>query len=203
MQHKKCIYCERSRDVTRESDIEHFRPKAEVTNCDGAGYWWLAYVWTNLLFSCRYCNQEHKRNQFPLIDEATRARRPSDRLARERPFLVDPSQEDPSQFIGFDWAGGDGMFVRPFCRDGSRRGSATIKILGLDRLDLNTERAEILPTLHGIATMMGAGQHFGNPTVVAQASERIREVTSASHRFAGFAREYFRASNLGQYMAND
>jgi uncharacterized protein (TIGR02646 family) len=203
MQHKKCCYCERSRDVTRESDVEHFRPKADVTNCDGAGYWWLAYAWTNLLFSCRYCNQEYKRNQFPLIDETVRARRPRDRLARERPYLIDPSQEDPSVFIGFDWAGEDGLLVRPFGRGASGRGSRTIEILGLDRLDLSMERAELLPQLHGIAMQMQAGQYLDKQGVINRAGERIRETTAASRRFAGFAREFFRACNLGQYVRND
>jgi len=204
MQHKKCCYCERPRDVARESDIEHFRPKAGVTNCGDAGYWWLAYAWTNLLFSCRYCNQEHKRNHFPLIDETARALRPRDRLARERPYLIDPSKEDPSQFIGFDWVGGNGLLVRPFGRDRETgRGSRTIEILGLDRLELNMERSELLTLLQGITAEMKAGQYFDRPAVVHRAATKIRETTSAGRKFAGFAREYFRAADLGEYVAND
>src|SRR5262249_21226789 len=56
MQSKKCCYCERRRDMNRESDIDHFRPKAEITQAPGhKGYWWLAYEWKNLLFCCRHC----------------------------------------------------------------------------------------------------------------------------------------------------
>ena len=50
-QHGKCCYCERRRDTNAEADIEHFRPKLEVTeNSEHPGYWWLAYEWNNLLF---------------------------------------------------------------------------------------------------------------------------------------------------------
>ena len=59
---KKCCYCERKRDLKREPDIEHFRPKAKVTeDAEHPGYWWLAYDWKNLFFSCRTCNQEFKK----------------------------------------------------------------------------------------------------------------------------------------------
>ncbi|MBM3747473.1 MAG: hypothetical protein FJW34_16935 [Acidobacteria bacterium] len=42
MQNHKCCYCERKREKNRESDVEHFRPKAEVTEAAGShrGYWW-------------------------------------------------------------------------------------------------------------------------------------------------------------------
>lgn len=71
MQHQKCCYCERKRDKKSESDIDHFRPKADVTEADGThkGYWWLAYEWANLFFSCRKCNQEHKKNHFPVAKQ--------------------------------------------------------------------------------------------------------------------------------------
>jgi uncharacterized protein (TIGR02646 family) len=200
-QHKKCCYCERQRDVARESDIEHFRPKAAVTDSNNAGYWWLAYSWTNLLFSCRYCNQEHKKNFFPLLDEATRARTPRDRLAREQPVLIDPSREDPSQFIGFDF--GNNLLVRPFGRDKHRRGLRTIEILGLDATELSVERASVLSLLQGIAQQMSAAQYLGNPTLIASAAANIRKETAPSRRFAGVAREYFRMTSFGDYVTND
>ncbi|MCA9095257.1 MAG: TIGR02646 family protein, partial [Planctomycetaceae bacterium] len=104
MQHHKCCYCERERDKTRESDIEHFRPKAEVTEvADHPGYWWLAYCWENLFFSCRKCNQEYKKNFFPVADEQKRARTENCDLAEEDPYLIDPTQKDPEEHISFDW----------------------------------------------------------------------------------------------------
>ncbi|KHD08572.1 hypothetical protein PN36_02120 [Candidatus Thiomargarita nelsonii] len=59
---RKCCYCERKRDLKRESDVEHFRPKAAVTeDKEHDGYWWLAYEWDNYFFSCKLCNQEYKK----------------------------------------------------------------------------------------------------------------------------------------------
>lgn len=65
--HGKCAYCESDYHSQAPVDIEHYRPKAEVTE-DKAhpGYWWLAANWDNLLPSCIDCNR--KREQ--VIDEA-------------------------------------------------------------------------------------------------------------------------------------
>lgn len=61
----KCAWCERHCEWQRQLDIEHYRPKAEVTRWDGSpplvsdhppkqvrvsdGYWWLAFDWDNYL----------------------------------------------------------------------------------------------------------------------------------------------------------
>jgi len=34
-QQGKCVYCERKREKKRESDVEHFRPKARITEQPG------------------------------------------------------------------------------------------------------------------------------------------------------------------------
>jgi len=62
----KCCYCERKREPKREPDIDHFRPKGGVTeDPEHPGYWWLAYEWSNLYFSCKPCNENAKKNRFP------------------------------------------------------------------------------------------------------------------------------------------
>lgn len=65
--HHKCAYCEKI--VTRRSDdIEHFRPKASVVeDALHTGYYWLAYIWSNLLLACSECNRTGaKGNYFPI-----------------------------------------------------------------------------------------------------------------------------------------
>src|SRR5215472_15333190 len=111
MQHHKCCYCERIRDHNRESDIEHFRPKALVTGAgpDHKGYWWLAYTWSNLFFSCRHCNQEYKKNQFPIPKEEDRAKFENDDLKKESAFLIDPCEDDPETMLAYSWSDGDGL----------------------------------------------------------------------------------------------
>ncbi len=78
LQHDKCAYCERklrgaSDDGKVEQDVEHFRPKSEVTTWSpkdtsgqsdrqetGVGYFLLAYAPQNYLISCKTCNSTLK-----------------------------------------------------------------------------------------------------------------------------------------------
>ena len=64
-QHEKCCFCESKVTDVAYGDVEHFRPKAgyRQTGTDPLGrpgYYWLAYVWENLFFSCQLCNQRFK-----------------------------------------------------------------------------------------------------------------------------------------------
>lgn len=163
MQRRKCCYCERIRDVNRESDVEHFRPKADIAEeSDDWGYWWLAYEWENLFFSCRYCNQEYKKTQFPLQDPSRRARSETDDLDVETPILIDPTDDDPAHFIGFDWQRAYGLLVFPYGLDDDGRGAGTIKITGLDRAELNEDRASLLETLQAIVTSYHGARALDN-----------------------------------------
>lgn len=106
----KCVFCESKVRAIAHGDVEHFRPKAgydqgHTFNHDG--YFWRAYAWENLYFSCQVCNQVYKNNDFPLLPDDTPAltltRKTFDRDDRkERPVLIDPGFEDPRDFIRFD-----------------------------------------------------------------------------------------------------
>ena len=66
MQRRKCCYCERIRDVNRESDVEHFRPKADIAEeSNDGGYWWLAYEWGNLFFLAGIATKSIRKPNFP------------------------------------------------------------------------------------------------------------------------------------------
>jgi uncharacterized protein (TIGR02646 family) len=144
----KCCYCERRRDANAEGDVDHFRPKLKVTESPGhSGYWWLAYEWSNYLFSCKACNSDYKKNHFPLLHERHRAATKDDDLTLERPVLIDPSWEEPADFIDYDWDS-DPEKVLPVGRDAENRGEETIKILRLAiRDDLHKSRIDLLLTL--------------------------------------------------------
>jgi hypothetical protein len=65
MQHEKCAFCEAKPLHVSDGDVEHFRPKGGVRQADTdplqqPGYYWLAYDWANLMFSCERCNRRHK-----------------------------------------------------------------------------------------------------------------------------------------------
>lgn len=141
-QHHKCCFCESRVTHVSSGHIEHFRPKGGVRQGpNGAlkkpGYFWLAYEWTNLLFCCEVCNSRGKKNLFPLSNPAARAHGPGDDLDAERPMFVDPAHEDPGAHIGF-------REEYPFAVNGSPRGEATWKALGLDREELAEMRRDHL-----------------------------------------------------------
>jgi uncharacterized protein (TIGR02646 family) len=204
MQHRKCCYCERVRDSNRESDIEHFRPKALVTGAglDHKGYWWLAYTWSNLFFSCRHCNQEYKRNHFPIPQEDSRAKLENDDLKKENPLLIDPCEDDPETMLAYDWAAGDGL-VWVQTRQQSEKGERTIKLLGLNRDELLRERANLVSFLRDVVMYMHAGQRLGKDEWVQDAADKIRIETASERPFAGFRRDFFRRIELGKYVSRD
>ena len=153
MQHAKCAFCEAKPLHVSDGDVEHFRPKGGVRQVDSdpmlrPGYYWLAYDWGNLMFACERCNRRHKKNLFPLTDPARRAKSPRHNIAHEAPIFIDPSAENPEQYIHF-------REHVPVAIGGNVRGEQTIDALGLRRPDLNADREkhlEIVRTLHAVAT---------------------------------------------------
>ncbi|MBL8679688.1 MAG: hypothetical protein JNK05_11010 [Myxococcales bacterium] len=106
------------------------------------GYWWLAWRWENLLFSCRNCNQaaaggKGKLDKFPLADGSGVLVAEQDPFGAERhveqPLLLDPSVDSGVEHIQFVKRGGRWT---PIARDGSSRGARTIEVCVLDRDDL-------------------------------------------------------------------
>ncbi len=151
----KCAYCETPITPGFDWDVEHYRPKGKVAEAaDHPGYYWLAYTWTNLYPSCQHCNQNRKDrplfddpavgaaagklDQFPLTDEATRAKAPRASLKRERRLLLDPCSDDPSVHLTF---GVDGAAVAV---GGSAMGFATIRVFNLNRRRLKMARRKVI-----------------------------------------------------------
>ena len=202
---RKCCYCERQRDLKREPDIEHFRPKGAVwEDRTHPGYWWLAYRWGNLYFACKTCNQEYKETHFPLIG-GTRARGPSDSLASEQPALIDPSADNPEELLDYTWEPGPIPLAKPIGRDAEGRGQTTVNTVGLDRTELNTQRGRLLVSLEGLAHQLitALNTPHVNEDCVRLAKKRVLDATKAEKEFAGFRREYFRKLGLGDYVADD
>jgi uncharacterized protein (TIGR02646 family) len=150
-QHRKCAFCESFFTHTGYGDVEHFRPKAgykqrETDELKCPGYYWLAYAWDNLLFSCQICNQRFKRNLFPIRDGRRRARSHHHKLELEQPLLIDPTLASPSEFLEFkeEYVGA----IR-----GCLEGETTIKVLGLNHEDLVEERRKRLENLKDLVRL--------------------------------------------------
>jgi len=137
IQDGKCCFCEAKILHVSYGDVEHYRPKAGWIQANEKlnkpGYYWLAYDWDNLFLSCQICNQRHKKNFFPLLDNSKRALSHEGNIADESPFFIKPDKDNPEQFIEF-------KEEIPFPLNGHHRGSSTILTLGLNRETLNENR---------------------------------------------------------------
>ena len=186
MHHGKCCYCESFVRHTSPGTIDHYRPKAASQQRVGdplirPGYYWLAYDWDNLLFSCPECNQTYKRNQFPLRDAAQRALSHLDSLAVEDALLIDPSKENPVEFISFREE-----FAFPL--EDNLRGHTTIEMLGLnDRIDLverRREKIQVLRALQGVVTLIPQSQEASD------AQQILNKAKLDSGEFAAMSRAF-------------
>jgi uncharacterized protein (TIGR02646 family) len=141
----KCAYCETHIGPTGGATVDHFRPKTRATGMPKGDtapdhYWWLAYSWDNLVYSCMSCNRA-KRSKFPV-----RGRRaePFESTASEDPLLLNPyGREDPARHLSFDT---DGLVEAR-----TEIGHWTISVLQLNRPDLVEARSaravEVLSSL--------------------------------------------------------
>ncbi|MBW3128783.1 hypothetical protein [Hymenobacter profundi] len=129
-QKEKCCYCEGKLLAVGYGEVEHYRPKNGFKQgpnlpLEKPGYYWLAYEWDNLLFTCKRCNGGHKRNYFPLANHPSgRAYSHHDALTQEQPLLLHPVYDDPAIHIGFR---------RAVAVAKTSRGQATIQLCGLNR----------------------------------------------------------------------
>jgi uncharacterized protein (TIGR02646 family) len=103
---QRCMYCGDSHGT----DIDHFWPKKPHPE--------RMFHWLNMLLCCTECGR-FKSDDFP--------------LANNLPLLVDPTAEDPWQFLDFDPATGN--IVARFdtaTNDWLAKGTETVKALHLD-----------------------------------------------------------------------
>jgi len=148
--HDKCAYCETNTSAGAPMQVEHFRPKAKVTEDKSHfGYYWLAYEWSNLILSCSKCNNK-KRNFFPVegarIDEpelgvdglptSNYSLADSLLLAAENALMLHPEIDKVEDHFLFE-SNGEIVGRTP-------EGNETIRICGLNRKELIVKRLTIL-----------------------------------------------------------
>jgi uncharacterized protein (TIGR02646 family) len=184
----KCAYCEGKFKLDQPGDVEHFRPKGGVTDGrdrpirlrrpsprkDHPGYYWLAYDWQNLLPSCAACNRPNKTrrglrvgkwNRFPVV--GFRATVPGEEL-KEKALLLHPILDDPQDHMVFETNTG-------IVGGTTRRGKATIKLLGLNREGLPEERKKVY--LQTVAVIRSALADAEEGTDTAMLGEWMRLLT--------------------------
>ena len=196
LQHGKCFLCESKLLHIGYGDVEHFRPKGgwvqdnELMN--EPGYYWLAYDWSNLFLSCQICNQQFKKNLFPLQTPASRAASHHSDIKNEDPYFIHMADEDPEAFITFNEE-------VPKAVDGSIRGKITIDRLGLARELLNEERRKTLQKVKDIYRL-AKGYPDTNPVLKQEAKEVVTKYYNEAQKddteYASMLRSFFRKYNL-------
>jgi hypothetical protein len=163
--------------------VEHFRPASR--------YWWLAFTWDNLLFSCRNCNQSPaKLDKFPLAEGSVHLEAEQLPPGGEFPLLLDPASESGVEHIEFV----EDLQRRcwlPRARNGSRRGNETIRVCCLDRPDL-TElysfhvKRNVMPDVDDLLAALASSDAVG---VRAAWARFLRRHLDRAQIFVGLARD--------------
>ena len=118
-----CWYCERQCEPASEAGgkaatVDHFKPRSRFPE--------LTYEWTNWVFSCRRCNEDHKQDKWPASG------------------YVDPSdsnvQERPEQYFNYDVLTGEIVPHPGLQGDAKLRAEITIDDLGLNKIDVRFYR---------------------------------------------------------------
>jgi uncharacterized protein (TIGR02646 family) len=177
----KCAYCE-TLLTAAPGDVENFRPKSLVADPDGnrEGYWWLAYVWENLLLACGRCNRLHKLNKFPIDGPPAPPLTTGPALQSERPLLIDPTFEDPSEYLSFDERGRarpapslEALKTRSERDWKLRRATTTIELLGLNRDALVNDRGRLYRTTQLVVRALAAMEPSRRPTTLAELTQLL------------------------------
>jgi uncharacterized protein (TIGR02646 family) len=188
-QHDKCCYCEGVFAAHASGDVEHFRPKTCFQQAKGApleypGYYWLAYAWFNLYYSCEICNRIGKRNLFPVVVPEHRNRTGADDRG-EAPAILDPGgAEDPRDHIRFNGAAVEGV---------TDLGRRTIETLGLHRDDLNTARLRHLQLLDALKDLAELPAESLTPALLLKttsAQAKLEEMVREGAIYSSMARDY-------------
>ena len=197
--HDKCAYCE-SRLISGDWDVEHYRPKGRVAECDDhPGYYWLAYKWENLYPSCTFCNQRRKDyprfddtrilpsqgklDQFPIENEANRAMKPEDKLSQERPLLLDPCKDDPEKHFTYDI---HGQIHPAESNDGFAE--ETIRICHLRRRRLRDDRARTILRVCKLIRTIQVARDSNNKEIEKELNLLLDDFTAPFSVYAGAAR---------------
>ena len=189
-QHRKCCYCESKFRANYPGAVVHFRPKGAVQQersqeREYPGYYWLAYVWENLLVSCFWCNSTYKGALFPLSNPEARSRSHRDDVEAEHPLLVDPASEDPRQHIRFRGSASEPL---------TKRGRETIRLLGLNRSDLEEDRREWLAILSTFQSILRLGEEVDGE-LLEPTRDRLERAVRPDAKYSSMARYFLEPDN--------
>lgn len=181
----KCAYCERSLNGDFGA-VEHFRPKGGYQIEDEKylrkpGYYWLAYDWNNLLYSCSECNTSYKRNFFPLANENQRDIE-HENITKEEPLLLNPATDEIGDYIEFHRHLVAVKDTAPF----KNKAVKTIELFKLnDRSVLKASRLKVWNQYENYCKMRKIAILKGNNELLGLVNVSISKLTAEDAEFTG------------------
>ena len=189
---------------TREYDVEHYRPKGAVRVWPNknspfsyafstgpalpGGYSWLSHDHRNYLVSCKTCNEDNKKDFFPVAGVRGDHGASTNALQKqEKPFLLHPFgtvDDPPERLIAFE-----GYKAVPVATQGYRhqRARVTIDFFGLNlRDDLILQRCALILLMWPYLEQRRAGTADQKQV----AREEISDFLSPAFNHANCARSY-------------
>lgn len=204
-QHGKCGYCESKIVAGQHGDVEHYYPKSEITKLKTVGqeqpyssqvkhrtfdvefeegYWWLAYEWTNYLFSCAICNQTWKKALFPVKNRQKPFAKGSEK--KETPLLLNPfGRKKPIVHLEFDKSGA----IK--AKNNSHYGRETIKVCGLNRPSLILTRKDSSENIYKLILMLHKQSKANNKINFIDTCQLIYELGKEEKPFSGMVQSIF------------
>lgn len=205
----KCWYCETGQ-TRAPNDVDHFRPKSSVAECDGhTGYYWLAIKLENLRLSCQFCNRYGseatrsrpggKADRFPLMDESQRCSDPSGDLNGESPVLLDPTCVDDPSLLWIDEFGRPttNPDKAPAASEAEHRVVASISILNLDEKRIVDERLRVSMQVTEVIETAEAISAVDRPHEYRKQIERLVDMARGSSEYSLAARCRLRERDRG------
>jgi hypothetical protein len=199
----RCAYCEAWCRAVEFGAVEHYRPKAAVTEDPShPGYYWLAYDPTNYLPSCTKCNSKGKKNYFPV--EGKRVLDPKDELAQEKPFLINPYWDRHCDHVGYFPVSNQPSLMAGRAFKKTERGDISIKTYRLNRDDLVRDRINAQRSaLSKLNSMLTARDRKGLQDVIRECEAgEVEFCTAAATEIDAYYKDMvldspFKALNLG------
>jgi hypothetical protein len=140
----RCSFCNTAGRQEADLRAHRLRPPQDAVAADGRTsrrhYWWLAYEWENLFLACAVCRTAQG-SKFPTERRRVRVGTRENLAERERPYLIDPTAEDPEPHLAYLDTG------EVVWRD--ERGLVTIETFDLNRPQLVIERREQIDWTRG------------------------------------------------------
>lgn len=196
MQHEKCCYCENKIPFKGHSKaVDHFVPKAKVKE--------LTNDWDNLLLACAQCNGK-KSDNFPL--ELFKIDNPNSKVVYLRkkrdfrngsPLLINPTKEDPEEYLDFICDIKDANFGLITTKNNSKKGKYSIKTIGLsDEYYTNVHRDYIRYFVEHYSLLTSAIDNGDSDTIETQI-QCFNQIMKPNYKLTGLARSFAQHYNLG------